>query len=285
MTHRVPGFFRHAEAALLVAGVLACHPSSVGIEEVAMTTELEADLEAVREARIFFNHQSVGGNILDGLRSLSQRAPEGTLRIVTVDEAPPGNEPAFVHAMGGENRRPESKLEAFASLLRSGQGPAAEIAMMKFCYIDINPGTDVMALLDDYSTTIGALRAEFPETTFVHVSVPLGAHGKGTKDRLYRLIGRDVWSDGSNAKRNEYNELLAERFPDEPIFDLAMLESTWPDGRRETFNHEGRRTFAMVPAYTNDGGHLNAVGRERAAASLVRLMARVLRQRASAAAL
>lgn len=250
-----------------------------------MTIELQADLEAVREARIFFNHQSVGGNILDGLRSLSQRASDGALRIVTIDAAPPGSEPAFVHAMGGENRRPESKVEAFASLLRSGQGPAPEIAMMKLCYLDINPETDVMAVLDDYSATIRTLRAEFPETTFIHVSVPLGAHSTSTKDRLSRLIGRDVWNDGSNAKRNEYNELLAERFPDEPIFDLARLESTWPDGRRETFDHAGRRSFAMVPAYTNDGGHLNAVGRERAAASLVRLMARVLRQRASEAAL
>jgi len=60
--------------------------------------------------------------------------------------------------------------------------------------------------------------------------------------------------------RGEFNRLLRERYAEDPIFDLAAVTSTYPDGRRETFTLDGKTYESLVPAYTDDGGHLNAVG-------------------------
>jgi hypothetical protein len=59
------------------------------------------------------------------------------------------------------------------------------------------------------------------------------------------------------------------------VFDLAAIESTRPDGGRETFEVEGRQVPALVPAYTDDGGHLNGPAAERVARQLVALLATV----------
>jgi hypothetical protein len=63
------------------------------------------------------------------------------------------------------------------------------------------------------------------------------------------------------------------------MFDLAAVMSTYPDGRRESFRLDGNTYDSLVPAYTDDGGHLNAVGRTHAAAGLVRSIANALRTR------
>jgi hypothetical protein len=61
----------------------------------------------------------------------------------------------------------------------------------------------------------------------------------------------------------------------EPLFDLAAVESTRPDGSRETLSLGGKTAFALHPGYTNDGSHLNEVGRRRAAEALLTLLARL----------
>jgi lysophospholipase L1-like esterase len=58
----------------------------------------------------------------------------------------------------------------------------------------------------------------------------------------------------------------------EPVFDLARIESTRPDGTRETFTQDGKTYYALVPAYTKDGGHLNKLGRKKVAEQLLLLL-------------
>jgi lysophospholipase L1-like esterase len=60
--------------------------------------------------------------------------------------------------------------------------------------------------------------------------------------------------------------------------------STHPDGRRESFRMNGTAWYSLVPAYTDDGGHLNAVGRVHVAAAFVRAIAAAVRSRQRAAA-
>jgi len=57
------------------------------------------------------------------------------------------------------------------------------------------------------------------------------------------------------------------------IFDLAKIESTFPDGRRASFTKDGKTYYSMVPDYTYDGGHLNELGRKIAAEQLLFLLA------------
>jgi len=42
----------------------------------------------------------------------------------------------------------------------------------------------------------------------------------------------------------------------EPLFDLAAIESTAPDGTRASFMKDGKTYYQMVSDYTHDGGHL-----------------------------
>jgi hypothetical protein len=50
------------------------------------------------------------------------------------------------------------------------------------------------------------------------------------------------------------------------------MESTFPDGTRETFSSDEKTYYALVPEYTYDDGHLNETGRKKAAEQLLLLL-------------
>ena len=77
-----------------------------------------------------------------------------------------------------------------------------------------------------------------------------------------------------NATREAFNALVRQTYAGkEPVFDVAALESTHPDGTRETYALDGHDYPALVPAYSDDGGHLNARGQVRLASAFVSLLA------------
>ena len=136
--------------------------------------------------------------------------------------------------------------------------------------------TDVKALFARYRATIDDLRTKNPGTTFVHVTAPLTVVQGGVKENLKRLLGRAPYGTIENMRREEYNTLLRQAYRErEPIFDLARVESTAPDGTVVTTEWKGSVAPAMAPAYTDDGGHLNAAGKLRAARELVSVLAAI----------
>lgn len=251
-----------------------------GSEEQAMERDLAQDLRQVAEARILFQHMSVGANVLEGLKRLFAGREKLDLRLVDESAARALPDHVLAHSMGGRNGHPKSKFDAFAQLLGSEGGTSPDVALMKLCYVDVREDTDVRALIDQYRTTIQSLRVRHPRTVFVHVTMPLEAMDPGWKDLVKRLTGYKDRIAGANMRRAEYNELLVQAFPKDPVFDLSAVESTRPDGRRETFRRGGTDYPSLVPAYTSDGGHLNETGQDVAARALVRTLARALRERA-----
>lgn len=212
----------------------------------------------VASKRIFFGHQSVGGNILQGLEELAGGASV-PLRIVASDRPDTVSGPALIHAAVGRNGDPRTKLAAF--LGAAGRPEAAvSVAMVKFCYLDITPATDPDSLFRDYRAAVEQLRQANPEATIVHITAPLTAEEGMPKRLLKKVLGRATVRD-ANRRRERYNALLRTEFEREPLFDLAALESTRPDGGREASGGEADRAYALAPAYTDDGGHLNALGR------------------------
>jgi lysophospholipase L1-like esterase len=124
------------------------------------------------------------------------------------------------------------------------------------------------------------LETKYPRTTFVHVTMPLTTIQTGWKVPVKRLIGKPIDGYADNAKRNEYNELLRTEYAGKsPFFDLAAIESTFPDGRRMSFGQDGRTYYAMAPANTVDGGHPNEVARRLVAARLLVLLAELGRRK------
>jgi hypothetical protein len=186
----------------------------------------------------------------------------------------------WVHAQGGVNRQPIGKIDAFARTLRENPVLAPNVAMMKLCYVDFEPETRARELVEHYVGVLGPLRRELPGTSFVHVTAPLQTRGDRLKDRALRLLGRPVWRDDANARRDEYNRLLLDRVAGEPVFDLAAVESTGADGSRHGFLLGGVLVPTLIPALTDDGGHLNAEGQRRAAIAMIRTVAHVLRAKA-----
>ena len=63
----------------------------------------------------------------------------------------------------------------------------------------------------------------------------------------------------------------------EPIFDLAKIESTHPDGTIESFSQDGQNYASLIKAYTNDGGHLTEAASILAANELLDVLIQVAR--------
>ncbi len=224
-------------------------------------------LQKLAGQRIFFAHQSVGADVLDGVAQVAG----GALRVVEGDAAALES-PALVHARVGKNEAPLSKVAHFEQLMES-VGPRADVALYKLCYVDFDASTDAAALFKQYDAAHQRLKAKFPAVTFVHVTAPLTTVQTGLKGWLKNVAGQGARGERENVKRQQFNELMRAAYAKEPLFDLAKLESTRADGTANVFERGGAKVPALVPEYTDDGGHLNAAGRKRVAEVLLSYLA------------
>src|SRR3954471_5260390 len=117
----------------------------------AADAALRADLQRLAHQRVYFGHQSVGANIIQGVKELCKGAG---VPVFIKDEFVP------------ENGDPLRKLASFKSSV--GAGSRYDVALVKFCYVDISAETDARALFASYRAAIDELRAKNPRTVFVH---------------------------------------------------------------------------------------------------------------------
>ncbi len=240
-------------------------------------TALHDDLAAVSRLKIFFGHQSVGQNVIDGLKALAAADGISSFRFVPADSLPGDGQGYFADARSGENRQPIAKCEDFHRIVGRLRPAPPEIAFMKFCYSDIERDSDVQEIFARYCATIDSLKASLPAVTFVHVTVPLTEPTRGVRRIVNALLGREGNADAGNLRRTEFNNLMRARFAAEPLFDLARVESTDPAGRPITITVDGKTAEAMYSSYTDDSCHLNAEGARRAARELAATIARAAR--------
>lgn len=239
----------------------------------------KGDLEALSRSRIFFGHQSVGRNLLQGVADLSRQV-NSPLRIVGIESTGVDSLPGLFHVDIGKNKEPIGKIAAFAQLLQQPSQPAYDVALLKFCYEDLsrdglqNPHT----LVEEYARSVAAIRAAQPHLRLIHVTVPLRADPSGWKTPVKRLLQRPTEEDADNELRNAFNVELRNRFAGEALFDIAEVESTLPEGKRSFFMRGGDTVYTLAQAYTTDGGHLNEIGRQQVAAAFVRVVAGVVRK-------
>ncbi len=258
---------------LLILLVTACGKN--GTERTMLNADEKKtagrNLELLSGAKIFFGHQSVGFNIVDGLNDISSQSAGKKLNIVETSNPADFDRPVFAHAKVGTNCDPSSKLADFGRIMASGVGEKADIAFFKFCYVDITANSDVDAIFKEYADKMTEFKAKYPKVTFVHVTVPLMAIDRGLKARIKALLGRaDQTVLQDNAKRNAFNAMLLRKYKgQEPVFDLASIEATTPEGAMESLEFGGNRYLALYPGYTYDGGHLNNRGRQRVAEGLL----------------
>lgn len=263
-----------SHAVLHLAGSLALLAAALAPAAAAGAGDaaLRADLEAALRRSVFFGHQSVGGNVLEGLAELARQEGVG-LRLVEATSALGAAPATWAHGAVADNGDPLRKVQSFEGYFAPAAGAAPDVAFMKFCYVDFHQGTDVAALFARYQAALRELQARHPRTTFVHLTAPLTTTQGGLKALAKRLLGRET-SEVQNARREAFNALVRQAYQGrEPLFDLASLEATGPDGRPRTVTVGGRPVPVMDAAYSDDGGHLNAEGRRHVARALVAFLA------------
>jgi hypothetical protein len=248
----------------------AAQPSPTVVFETGSPWE---DLEMVAAKTYFFGHQSVGANILQGVEELDAPSAEQALPIVEFADSAAITAPALVHTTVGENYDPLSKIQAFDDLVRNQVGEHVDVAFFKFCYVDFDGTTDVDGLFETYQQTMDALVRDFPQTTFVYVTVPLMAKDQGIKAFVKSVIGR-VDPANANLQRHRFNQLLREEYADTGrLFDLAQAEATYAGDQMCTMRVQGQAVPCLYPQYTDDGGHLNELGRRVIAEQFVAFLA------------
>lgn len=230
--------------------------------------------QALAQKSIYFGHQSVGYNIMDGLQDLLKEYQQIKLRPVESydpDSLGPG---VFAHSRLGYNWDPESKTKAFSFLMKAGMGEKADIAFHKYCYVDMNPGTNVDQLFAGYQQEMEKISRQYPHVKLIHVTMPLTTVQAGFKAKIKSLLGKSPAGVEDNIKRNRFNEKLKQVFGKTGlIFDLAAVESTYPDGSKATFEKDGKQYPRLIEAYASDSGHLNEKGRRMAAEKLLLFLA------------
>ena len=250
----------------------------VGLAEIdAVPTERWALL---RERRIYFAHQSVGGNMMRGLGAILRARP--AIDIPTRRLTAPSREipttargafeaPGLVHGPAGPNGDPVAQFQSFERFVTGAGGESIDVAFVKLCYADISASTDVDALIARYAAMVERIRKARPGLAVLHATVPLKSVDQGAKGAVKRLAGGGTGP--SNAARGRYNVLLRARFPKREIVDIARAESRELDGTEETTMVAGVAWPVLCARYTSDGGHLNELGQVVVARALLLALA------------
>lgn len=248
---------------------------SPDMNDIETINKLSKSFEILSKKNIYFGHQSVGYNILDGVRDL-QESIQNKLNIVEVKKNNGLEESGVYHAKIGKNGDPISKIDDFVNQIDAVIGIPLNIAFLKFCYVDINADTDVKTLFNYYKNKMAAMGKKYPETKIIHFTVPLNTTVTTWKTKLKIFLKKNVWEYEGNIKKNEYNSLVKKYYEGkEPVFDIAYYESLSPDRSRSSFTMNGKTYFDLFPKYTNDGGHLNEQGRRWIAEHLINFLTTV----------
>ena len=211
---------------------------------------------SITSKRVLFGHQSVGENIVNGLRAVCPEPVHRSWPIGAWQDVAHRAGGFFAHQRVGVNGDPQSKTGAFAELLHRRRAAGVDIALHKYC-----------SRLFEYRVVLAQLRGDCPETTIVHVTVPLVCVATPWYRRLRRSDRPNL--DADNAARESFNEQMRAAFAGQgTLFDLADVESTRPGHRPSAV--EGPRSLDRH--YTDDGGPLNKKGRARAAECLLRCL-------------
>lgn len=231
--------------------------------------DMATALEQVSARKIYFGHQSVGYDLLSGIEQWEEESGVPISKTETRDLSNTDGA-SLVHFRVGENRDPYSKIEDFAALVRQIPKDEPSVAFFKFCYIDFQPSADVDALFEAYKEKMLGLRDSSGNCRIVLCTVPVTTVQKGPKALAKRILGKPLIHARENVIREAFSDRIRTELGGEfPVFDLARVEYTLPDGSPQTYKHRGKTYPRLPESYTRDRGHLNPVGAKIVAYNLI----------------
>jgi len=224
---------------------------------------------------VYFGHQSVGSGVVAGVDGVTKEYAL-PLRVVHTREPATVTGPAFVHFLAGQNRDYASKNAAVLRLLESRTRAQRPVVLLKYCYVDLYSPGDAPMMFEAYRDTVETIQFEHPDVTVVHSTMPLTTVESAFKSGAKQVFGRPTRREAAIA-RHRYNELVRAEFADtEPIFDLAKVEATQPDGTLAGFTAGGRMIETLARHNTDDGSRLNARCQRAAAEALLDVLSDVI---------
>lgn len=235
---------------ILVAAVAQpAAAATIGHSQVDLTPSLSQEaLDEIGQQRWFFAHASVGANMVGGMRVLNLFNPSEYLLVGTnagIAVPPPSTtQPGLIYESYRGNPGWADKFTEFEESVRDlgWRSPAVDVVMNKLCFEDDQADASV------YLASMETLEAEFPGTVFIYTTMPLRAQPVQ-----------------ENVRAGAYNETVRDfcSAKGKLLFDVADIEAHDPAGNEIVFDMDGADHQMMYTAYTDDGGHLNELGRER----------------------
>jgi hypothetical protein len=202
-------------------------------------------MDEIGQFRWYFEHASVGQNMRDGVGSLRNMSNTfyQLININQDQDSSPSSPPAattngIVYCHWRSNPGVSSKINLFATSVTNGwRFPKVNLAMNKFCYIDIS--VDFNA----YVASMTNLESRYPETVFVYATQPITT----TPDNSIKTFNNNLrtWVQANNRV----------------LFDIADIEAHDTSG----VEYINNTCQVMYAGNTSDGGHLNAFGSQEVA--------------------
>ena len=124
----------HETAAAVVAATMAlsaCGPGTPRDRTGPSPPDVSDSIKQLESVRVFFAHQSVGDNVMDGVKALIKEAPGPSLDVVRLASTAGASGGFLAHETLGVNGDPKGKTDAFVSALEDGLGRDLDIALQK----------------------------------------------------------------------------------------------------------------------------------------------------------
>lgn len=215
-------------------------------------------------SKVFFGHKSVGDNIISGIDHLCRINPNLNINIIETKNLTRSDTGYLAHAHLGQNKDPLSKTREFVETIKSNLDQPPDIAIHKYCYVDITSESDIRYIFREYREYMDSLIELYPNVIFAHSTVPLTTIQTGPKAWIKKAINKRPYGIDDNIARNKYNEILLDTYGHTGrVFDLAKHEAMHSSGEHEHFKNDNTLYKCLNPALTDDGGHLNSIGKER----------------------
>jgi hypothetical protein len=258
---------------LLIIIAILFYPKNLSTN---MDPDISNKVKLIGESHIYFGHQSVGENIVSGLKQIISERKQSGLIVEELKNNSISDGNYFVHSKIGNNGDPKSKFREFEAIVDTLSVKKLDIAMMKLCFVDFNKNTDLEGIFKTYVSKIDSLQKKYPDLTIIHFTVPLKSQPTWINKIKAIIKNRVIDDPQDNIARNKYNELILSKYPKEYIFDLAKEESTYPDNKRESIVVNGISSYSLIKEYTDDGGHLNKIGQQIIAEKLINKLFQII---------
>jgi hypothetical protein len=254
--------------AIAVLAVAACAPipgaptSTVNHLNFDPASLSNAEIAKAAALDVYFEHASVGQNVVDGISALGGRYASG--RVSWSSYPAWSGDPAWFDTQDGladyqrGNPGNVQKISFFQAAMTPALASKVEVASFKFCYIDTP--ADAASLFTAVRTAMESLQAAYPSVVFVWWTMPIERDGPAPAQR-------QAYNDAVRAYCSAHQQWL---------LDIADLESHDGSGAARV---DGSHRELLCPAYTSDGGHLNTAGAARVAKAYWRLIAEIARAR------